>query len=1103
MKPLLSLLATALAAGNLAAFSIPADQGVRQPDGSLVYTVEAPAPGAYYLKTAANNTGAPGPDRFAVFRIDDGPALRRRVVMAAMPSSRLEIERIVFKGKPVKVELTNPEGAVVSLLDFEPVTPPPLPPGAADYRPKLTPPARHPRLLVNPAALEQVRRNLESGENRPVWELVKKIALAPYDFKFDPRVETGYDGKLVQALQCKAFYYLITADEKVGREAVKLAVDYLKVVNFGNGQDICRRTGETIYSASLVYDWCYPLLSAGDRKVMIERFLDLAETMETGWPPFKEPVVYGHANEAQMSRDQLAMAIAIYDQDPEPYWYLSFAMLEQLSPMKNLLYRSGRHDQGSGYGSYRFSYDLFAALQFERTFGHRLFSGDMAKVPYYFIYLRTPDGRLFGDGDEFQTDEYPGNDFMNMIAYTLFKDPVLKDEVRRIRRGGLAVSDPVLFLLLNDPALESRDGRSQLPLSRIFGDPRSGFIARTGWNAGKAADDAMVFFQGADYQYRNHNHLDAGSFQVYFRSLLLCDIGQYNRYGTPYDWNFAKGTPSHTAMRLRDPDQKTRLMGPMFDLNTGTQEVPGWAPPPSHQAQTAGDTFRNGSVRYAALGPSPERPFYTLMSIELAPSYPGRADGFSRTLIFLNLDDREAPAALLLYDRLKLAKPTVTPISQFTCMAPPKVENQVLTFASCGTPRESRLTLHTMLPREIAIAVKSGKDAHTLEGVHLPAPYPGHPAAQGTRVEITPGTGADKSEFLQLMTIQDAAVKPLACDWEATSDFRVVKVKDRVIALPASDRLSDRPFEFTASSPSTQMLLPGVEAGDWEILRDGQPVARVEVKPGENTLFAALAPGRYLVRKAAGKSQLPLLKTPPPPAPTAAPEANSVYLDGKLQSFKLEEGLLPLESMLQALAIDFTKSDGVIRFQAGGDAIALGNGKLAMARLEKPLEVKVEGPRTLISPAIAAELLELRLDLDPISRSALLQHRAPGKIRMSLTNAGSPAQWRELVETGRGSFVVEGADVVTEIVLRAPAVATGLEVAFNRGAERRSRFSVETSADGKTFTPVFNGESSGKTADFETIRFPAPTACRLIRITFKGNSDNLWNNLSGLRLLTE
>ncbi|MGE4565304.1 MAG: discoidin domain-containing protein [Victivallaceae bacterium] len=1103
MKPLLSIFATALAAGNLAAFSISADQGVRQPDGSLLYTVEAPAPGSYYLKTQANNLGAPGPDRFAIFRIDGGPALRRRVVMAAMPASHLEIERIVFRGKAVKVELTNPEEAVVTRLDFEPITPPPLPPGAADYRPKLTPPARHPRLLVNPAALEQVRHNLESAENRPVWELVKKIALAPYDFKFDPKVETGYDGKLIQALQCKAFYYLITGDKKVGHEAVKLAVDYLKVVNFGNGQDICRRTGETIYAASLVYDWCYALLGAEDKKVMIAHFLDLAESMETGWPPFKEPVVYGHANEAQMSRDQLAMAIAIYDEDPEPYRYLSFAMLEQLSPMKNLLYRSGRHDQGSAYGSYRTSYDLFAALQFERTFGHRLFSEDMAKVPYYFIYLRTPDGRLFADGDEFQADEYPGSDFMNMIAYTLFKDPVLKDEVRRIRRGGLAVSDPVLFLLLNDPALVSRDGRSELPLSRIFGDPRSGFVARTGWNAGKAADDAMVFFQGADYHYRNHNHLDAGSFQVYFRSLLLADIGQYNRYGTPYDWNFAKGTPSHTAMRLRDPDQKTRLMGPMFDLNTGTQEVPGWSPPPSHKAQTAGDYFRNGSVRFAALGPSQVCPFYTLMSVELAPSYPGRAVSFSRTVIFLNLDNREAPAALLLYDRLKLAKPAIVPISQFTAMVPPKVENQVLTFVSSGTPRESKLTLHTLLPREIEIAVKSGKDAHTLEGVHLPAPYPGHPAAQGTRVEITPATGADKSEFLQLMTLEDAPVEPLPYHWEAADGFRVVRIKDRVIAFPATDGLSDRPFEFTATLPSTQLLLPGVEAGDWEILRENTPLARVEVRPGENTLFAALAPGKYRVCKAAAKSNLPLSAVPPPPAPTPAMEPDSIYLDGKLQSFKLENGMLPLEPLLAALATDFTREDGVIRFRAGGGQIAVGDGKITMEQLVKPLELNVASDRTLMPPAIAAELLELRLDLDPISRSVLLQRRAPGKIRMSFTSAGSPALWRELVETGRGSFVVEGAGVVTEIMLRRAAELTGLEIAYNRGAERRSRFSVESSLDGKHFTLLFDGESSGKTADFETIRFPAPTAARLIRITFKGNSDNLWNNLSGLRLLTK
>jgi hypothetical protein len=55
---------------------------------------------------------------------------------------------------------------------------------------------------------------------------------------------------------------IVKGDKKIGLEAVNLIKSYISVVTFGNGQDICRKVGETIFSASLVYDWCYDLISA-------------------------------------------------------------------------------------------------------------------------------------------------------------------------------------------------------------------------------------------------------------------------------------------------------------------------------------------------------------------------------------------------------------------------------------------------------------------------------------------------------------------------------------------------------------------------------------------------------------------------------------------------------------------------------------------------------------------------------------------------------------------------------------------------------------------------------------------------------------------------
>src|SRR5690606_40866068 len=140
-----------------------------------------------------------------------------------------------------------------------------------------------------------------------------------------------------QVIEWKAFFYLMTGDKTVGKEAVDLARKYLSVLEFGNVTygDITRELGRSIYTGALVYDWCYDLMDAGDKTSLQADFRRLVRDMEIGWPPFYgiESIVNGHGNEAQISRDMLAWSLAVYDEEPEPYKYVSYTILEQLVPL--------------------------------------------------------------------------------------------------------------------------------------------------------------------------------------------------------------------------------------------------------------------------------------------------------------------------------------------------------------------------------------------------------------------------------------------------------------------------------------------------------------------------------------------------------------------------------------------------------------------------------------------------------------------------------------------------------------------------------------------------------------------------------------------------
>ncbi|MBQ9502125.1 MAG: hypothetical protein IJU70_08225, partial [Lentisphaeria bacterium] len=250
------------------------------------YTVRAPAPGNYILRVFCHREKA-GPQQNARVTIGDNMPIIRRIIFPTITKGTYEIERIPFRGKPVALKLEIAPEVIIDQLVFQPVRKR-LPREAEVYVPKIVPRPDRPRLLVNNDLLPIVKDRLKRGQNALAWEEVRKIALRPYKFVVPKDREVMWDERLIQAMRAKALYYLITGDEKVGREACELAVAYFKVVNFGNGQDICRRTGAAIQSASFVYDWCYPVMTDAERAILRDRFLWQAESMEIGWPPFNQ-----------------------------------------------------------------------------------------------------------------------------------------------------------------------------------------------------------------------------------------------------------------------------------------------------------------------------------------------------------------------------------------------------------------------------------------------------------------------------------------------------------------------------------------------------------------------------------------------------------------------------------------------------------------------------------------------------------------------------------------------------------------------------------------------------------------------------------------------
>lgn len=769
----------------------------------------------------------------------------------ARPVSKQASGKFGLSGEEQELKIWLPRGVRLGHIELASYVPPAVPTAAQGYRPKIVPPSGHPRLWLNEQSLPVVKSRLNQGENRAKWEKVKELALTPFDFAFVPDAEVSYNDRLEKAAEAKAFYYLMTGDKKTGDEAIRLMVDYMSHVEFGNILDITREIGRAIYTASEVYDWCYHLLDEKDREILYKNMMRLADDMECGWPPFKQSIINGHGSEAQVNRDLLSMSIAIYNEDPLPYQYTSYEVLEQLVPMRRFEYQSPRHNQGVDYGAYRFAWEMHAAWIFRRMNDNPVFDDNIREVRKFWQYMRIPDGQMLRDGDgfsagpagEFYYWKSPLTMFMN---YTYSSDPVLKAEFER--QGGIS-ENPILFLLLNDPGLQAESSMESLPLTMNFGPVLGSMVARTGWHIGMNSNDVVAEIKGGGYHFGNHQHADAGSIQLYYRGFQFGDLGEYVFYGTPYDMNFNKRSISHSMMLAVDPGEKFGNI----ESNDGGTRYNQRNPRTPHEAQTD-PQFNNGRVLSGSFGPSVMRPAFSYFQADLTKAYSSKMKAYTRGFCFLNLGKEDIPAAIILTDDMTTANPEFKKYWQINAYNMPEKTDDgvILQNQREGLVGKTHVKMLIPAPADRQMEILSGEDANSVFGHKYEPPKPQEPEAHGHRIMISPKKASENDRFLTIFQMVAGDTRPLPVSYEETPVSYVVTLADRVVSMSKGNDFISNSFELKIPAGGKyQVALTGMKPGVWNIKsRDGKVNFTAEVKSEENTIFFEEGSGDYIVAPA-------------------------------------------------------------------------------------------------------------------------------------------------------------------------------------------------------------------------------------------------------------
>ncbi|OGV78652.1 MAG: hypothetical protein A3K19_31635 [Lentisphaerae bacterium RIFOXYB12_FULL_65_16] len=1093
-----------------------------QPD--LVFKAKPPQAGRYWVRTHAA-TDAKGTE---AMRLAAGKTASLRLMISVggsrptkrvvfVPWSRPEsciqaTGKFEFNGEEQEIRVWLPEGMRLDYLQISPYSPPKVPAAAAAYQPTIVPPASRPRIWVSEQSLPQVRANLDKGENAPLWARVKEQAAKPFEFKTAPNTEVPYNAALEQAVVSKAFVHLMTGDKARGLEAVTLIRDYLAAVQFDNLLDITREIGRAIYSGALTYDWCYDVMTPEDRDSIRKDLMRLADDMEIGWPPFLQIVVNGHGGEGQVNRDLLCMGIAIYDEDPVPYRYCAYRILEELVPMRKFEYQSPRHNQGVSYGPGRFGWELHAAWLFRRMTGVPVFDPNIGDVYKFWLYMRSANGQMLRDGDGFSDGRQVNLGVTPLLAYAYINDPMIKADFQR--QNGMA-GEPIPILLLNDPNLAAEKSLAALPLTLDFGPILGSMIARTGWNVGRNLADVVVEMKGGGYHFGNHQHSDAGSFQIYYRGLQAVDLGQYHFYGTPYDNNFCKRSVSHSMMFAVDPDEK---FAGTTSNDGGTRYVR--ACPASPEKAMTDPMFANGQKVSSSFGPVPQRPFFSYFAVDLKSAYSSKIQEFVRTFCFLNLNNEQTPAVLIVLDNMTTAKPEFKKYWQVNALNLPEktTDGVILRNSALGLSGHVSVRMLRPKPDEREVEILSGADAYSVFGQPFTPPAPAKPEGHGHRVMFSPKTAQASDVFLTVMPMADDKAPELPVALAETATTFALTLADRVVVLSKTGELLEQPFQVDVPADRNyQLLLAGLAPGAWSVRSaDGKVQFNARVEVGKNTAFFVVPGGSFAVQPGALPGA-PEYQAPPDCMPAlAAALTDRVFLDGQVIPVPPARTagtslLLPATALLKTLGIDAVDADGKLCVKAGDRTAvfqaAANDFELSGHRFQMPSPAVREPEGWFVPAAVVAALVGRDFLRDEAGNNVELapsQFRCPDNVLWIEANKNSDLLALRAMLTdipGRQEYwAAEGRDVRFDLVLAQPMTAKGIGIRWHQGATRQAKFALETSRDGVTWKKVFDGASSGKSADLETYPFDPHEICQ-VRFSGFGNSQNEWNSLVHFRVI--
>ena len=731
---------------------------------------------------------------------------------------------------------------------------------------------QHPRVLFTESNLPGIRAALQNAPTEARTAFMNGVEGETYGILRDGKFDSG---KLMQ-IQEMALYYQMTGDRVWGYRAVYAIKNYLKTMNnFWTNSNKCRCYGFVMYTAACVYDWCHDLMTSTDKAQIVagvqhkccEAFVDTPHVyhydtdwrMEIDFPPAVPGAITGHNAELQLLRDYLSFAIAIYDEYPGWWDYIAGRFYEEFVPVRNEFYKAGMYPQGvSTYIRIRFTSDLYSAALIKAAIGTFPYESEenMKQVLRTILSYEWRDignktyGFAAGD-DEDTIHDFDIFGRVALISSYLFEDETMRaqleareDSYTDFNPGGVTnYASPGEYLIFSSNGVEAASNRREgMPLFLYNGGWLGQLISRNLWNDGQTS----VLMKIGGRSVGNHDHYDAGSFQIIYKSILAPDTGVYDEYQNNHHFYYEQATIAHNSLLIYNPAFSStqngyysggqRLTGETRNFNDGEES---WC---------ESDRFLTGTVTGMRVGygnAAHTTAWYSYIAGDITPAYDSETVSEVERRMLVDYWGTNSVTYFFVYDNITAKNEYFKKTFLLhTPTAPTKINNKTYQVINGN----GKMVLQNVVGNNVSITPRGGQNQNYMTNYNGANNYVQlntiHTKDDGFwgRLEVSPATGNKTDRMLNVICITDKnTAVPTATDI-STSVVTAAQIGNAAAAFVKESTPRTSSFSFTTTGTTElDYFISGVAKGTWTVKRNGTTIGTYEATGG--LLFFEANPG--------------------------------------------------------------------------------------------------------------------------------------------------------------------------------------------------------------------------------------------------------------------